>query len=128
MHDRVKDMTFTLVRHNGREETLLRVPHYNLNWQVTYELEKPLKIPARSTIKAVAHYDNSAKNPHNQAPDEEVISGPQAINDMFIQFLEVPVDNDHLRFEGVDPRGLESARASSGRGTPPPPWPARRPR
>ena len=104
MHYRGKDMTFTLVRPNGREETLLRVPNYNPNWQLTYELEKPLKIPARSTIKAVAHYDNSAKNPHNQAPDQEVIWGPQAINEMFIPFLEVSVDKDNLRFEGVDPR------------------------
>jgi hypothetical protein len=104
MHYRGKDMTFTLVRPNGREETLLRVPNYNPNWQVTYELEKPLKIPARSTIKAVAHYDNSAKNRHNPAPEQEVIWGPQAINEMFIPFLEMSVDKDNLRFEGVDPR------------------------
>ena len=67
-------------------------------------IRAPLKIPARSTIKAVAHYDNSAKNPRNQAPDQEVIWGPQAINEMFIPFLEVSVDKDDLRFEGVDPR------------------------
>jgi hypothetical protein len=38
MHYRGKDMTFTLVRPNGREETLLRVPNYNPGWQITYEL------------------------------------------------------------------------------------------
>jgi hypothetical protein len=104
MHYRGKDMTFTLVRPNGREETLLSVPKYNPTWQMTYELAKPLKIPARSTIKAVAHYDNSAKNKFNPAPDQEVVWGPQGINEMFIPFLEVSIDTNDLRFEGVDLR------------------------
>jgi hypothetical protein len=99
MHWRGKDMTFVLVRPNGKEETLLSVPKYNPNWQTTYELVKPMKIPARSTIRAIAHYDNSVKNPRNPAPDQEVKWGPQSINEMFLPFLEVSVDKDDLRFQ-----------------------------
>jgi hypothetical protein len=70
---------------------------------VTYELVKPLKIPARSTIIAVAHYDNSANNRYNPAPDQEVIWGPQSANEMFLPFLEVSLDSNDLRFEGLEP-------------------------
>lgn len=99
MHWRGKDMTFVLVRPNGREETLLSVPKYNPNWQTTYELVKPMKIPAKSTIRAIAHYDNSVKNPRNPAPDQEVKWGPQGTDEMFLPFLEVSVDKDDLRFQ-----------------------------
>ena len=99
MHYRGKDMTFVLKYPNGREETLLSVPRYDPNWQITYELAKPLKVPARSTITAIAHYDNSAKNPRNPAPDQEVTWGPQSWNEMFLPFLELSVDDLDLRFE-----------------------------
>ena len=103
MHYRGKDMTFILTRPNGREETLLSVPRYNPNWQVTYELVKPLKVPARSTIRAIAHYDNSARNRYNPAPDREVSWGPQGSDEMFLPFLEVSIDKDDLRLEGLEP-------------------------
>jgi hypothetical protein len=103
MHYRGKDMTFVLKRSNGHEETLLSVPKYDPHWQVTYELVKPVKVPARSTIVAIAHYDNSAANRNNPAPGKDVMWGPQASNEMFLPFLEVSIDKDDLRFEGLDP-------------------------
>ena len=51
MHNRGRDMTFTLTDPKGREQTLLSVPRYDFQWQFTYELEVPLKIKAGSTIK-----------------------------------------------------------------------------
>lgn len=99
MHYRGKDMTFVLRYPNGREETLLSVPRYDPNWQISYELAKPLKVPARSIITAVAHYDNSPRNPRNPAPDEEVLWGAQSRNEMFLPFLELSVDDRDLRFE-----------------------------
>jgi hypothetical protein len=103
MHYRGKDMTFIVRYPNGREETLLSVPKYNPNWQVTYEPTKPLKIPARSVIRAIAHYDNTAANRYNPAPDREVTWGPQGSNEMFLPFLEVSIDKNDLRFEGLQP-------------------------
>jgi hypothetical protein len=93
MHFRGKDMTFTLVTPDGRESTLLRVSKYTPLWQTTYELAKPLTIRAGSVIKALAHYDNSAANRLNPAPDREVIWGPQTWNEMFHAFIEVSVDS-----------------------------------
>jgi hypothetical protein len=94
-------MTFVLRYPNGREETLLSVPKYDFNWQVTYQLRKPMKIPARSTIRAVAHYDNSARNRNNPDPTQEVFWGEQSWNEMFNPFLEVSTDKDDPRFERI---------------------------
>ena len=92
MHFRGRDMTFTLVDRRGREQVLLSVPRYDAQWQLTYELDTPLKIQAGSTIKAVAHYDNSAANRHNPDPAQTVVWGPQASNEMFGPFLELVFD------------------------------------
>jgi len=101
MHYRGTDMTFILRTPNGREETLLSVPKYDFNWQMIYELVRPLKIPARSTIIAIAHYDNSAKNRRNPAPNQEVLWGNQSSNEMFMPYLEVSVDKNDLRFDDL---------------------------
>jgi hypothetical protein len=99
MHLRGKDMRFVLTYPDGRDETLLSVPKYNMYWQVTYILATPAKIPAGSTIKAIADYDNSPANRYNPDPAHEVLWGEQSWNEMFNPFLEVSVDKDDLRFE-----------------------------
>jgi hypothetical protein len=104
MHLRGKDMTFVLRYPDGRQETLLSVPKYNFNSQVTYQLAKPLRIPGRSAIVAIAHYDNSAANPQNPDSTQEVTWGEQSWNEMFNPFLELSVDKDDLRFERLSPR------------------------
>ena len=45
MHVRGKDMTYTAFYPDGTSEVLLRVPKYDFNWQITYDLAKP-KTPA----------------------------------------------------------------------------------
>lgn len=97
MHYRGKDMTFILVDRNGREQTLLSVPRYSFAWQFTYELASPMRISAGSTIKAIAHYDNSSRNQDNPNPAEEVIWGPQATNEMFDPFVEITFDRRIIR-------------------------------
>lgn len=99
MHYRGKDMTFVLTHPNGRQETLLSVPHYNPHWQITYELARPLKVRRGSTITAYGHFDNSPANPHNPDPTVAVKFGPQGTDEMFLPFLEVSVDDEDLSFE-----------------------------
>ena len=102
MHARGRDMTFTLQDSKGREQTLLSVPRYRFDWQFTYELASPLNIPAGSTIRAVAHYDNSSANPDNPDPNQAVIWGPQATNEMFNPFVEIAVDRRLQQMPFVD--------------------------
>ena len=49
-------------------EVLLSVPKYDFNWQTEYVFAEPLKLPKGTTIRAVAHYDNSAGNKDNPDP------------------------------------------------------------
>jgi hypothetical protein len=91
MHLRGKDMTYTLTYPDGREETILRVPKYQFEWQFQYEFEEPLKIPAGTVMRVVSHYDNSRKNRMNPGPDKEVIWGSmvkQAIKRKHPEFNE----------------------------------------
>ena len=100
MHLRGKDIKYTLVLPDGRQQVLLDVPRFDFNWQLHYELAEPLKIPAGSKIVAVAHYDNSLKNSYNPAPDKEVFWSEQSWDEMFIPWLEYTVDRMDLRKVG----------------------------
>jgi len=93
MHLRGRDMTFSVIDPKGHEDTVLSVPRYDFNWQFNYELKTPLKVKAGSTIKAVAHYDNSSANRFNPDPGQEVIWGQQADNEMFNPFVELVYDD-----------------------------------
>ena len=58
MHLRGKSMKYTAVYPDGREEVLLNVPHYDFNWQIVYEFAKPVTLPAGTTIRVEATWDN----------------------------------------------------------------------
>lgn len=67
-HMRAKDFTYTVVYPDGREATILTVPKYDFHWQLAYDLEMPLTLPAGSKLIVTAHYDNSRRNKHLTAP------------------------------------------------------------
>jgi hypothetical protein len=96
MHLRGKDIKYTLIWPDGRQQVLLNVPKFDFNWQLHYELAEPLKIPAGSKIVAVAHYDNSIKNRYNPAPQKEVFWSEQSWDEMFIPWFEYTVDSQNL--------------------------------
>ncbi len=96
MHFRGKDMQYSVKYPDGRDEVLLNVPKYNYEWQLNYEFANPPKIPAGSVITVRAHYDNSANNSRNPAPNEEVIWGQQSWNEMFVPWIEYSIDKNNL--------------------------------
>jgi hypothetical protein len=96
MHLRGKDIKYTLVWPDGRQQVLLNVPKFDFNWQLHYELAEPLRIPAGSKIVAVAHYDNSIRNRYNPAPQKEVFWSEQSWDEMFIPWFEYTVDSKNL--------------------------------
>ena len=65
MHFRGKSMRFELESPDGSIETLLSVPYYNFNWQHTYTLTSPRKLPKGSKLILHAEWDNSERNPAN---------------------------------------------------------------
>ena len=93
-HVRAKDFTYVLTYPDGREEILLRVPNYSFDWQFEYQLAEPVKVPAGSTVKAVARYDNSRANRVNPAPQKEVYWSEQSWDDMFNVSVRYTVDGE----------------------------------
>lgn len=96
MHLRGKDMKIVIVYPDGRQETVLSVPKYDFNWQLQYELETPLKIPAGSKMMALGHYDNSLKNRWNPAPEKEVFWSEQSWDEMYEGWVEFSIDSQDL--------------------------------
>jgi hypothetical protein len=63
-HLRAKSFRYTVFLPDGRDQTLLSVPEYDFHWQLRYELEEPLLLPAGSKLVVTGVYDNSAHNAH----------------------------------------------------------------
>lgn len=87
MHVRGKDMTYIAHYPDGRDETLLRVPRYDFNWQITYELAEPKLLPKGTRIEVIAHFDNSSSNKFNPDPSQPVKWGDQTWEEMMIGFF-----------------------------------------
>ncbi len=92
-HLRGTRFQFDLAYPDGRVETLLPLTRYDFNWQLNYLLRTPLEIPAGTTVKASAWYDNSADNPANPDPTVAVRFGEQTWDEMMIGYFNwVPRD------------------------------------
>ncbi len=108
-HLRGKDFKYSVVYPDGREITVLSVPKYDFHWQLAYDLDRPLELPAGAKLVVTAHYDNSLKNEnmqhHHHGPDVTGDFGPdkevhfraanQSWDEMFTPFIQysVPVSN-----------------------------------
>jgi len=93
MHFRGKDFLFQVIYPDGKTETLLSVPKYDFNWQLGYQLAKPIVLPKGTRIECTAHFDNSANNPYNPDPSKEVRWGDQTWEEMMIGFFSVTVSD-----------------------------------
>lgn len=84
MHWRGAWFKFELLLPTGVRETLLSVPRYDFNWQTTYLLAEPRRIPAGSWMVCSAGYDNSNRNPANPDSTRRLHWGEQSADEMFI--------------------------------------------
>jgi hypothetical protein len=96
MHLRGKSLKWVITYPDGREQTILNVPKFDFNWQINYELEEPLHIPAGSKISGIGVYDNSLKNKWNPAPHLEVYWSEQSWDEMYQPFTEYSVNSQDL--------------------------------
>jgi hypothetical protein len=94
MHVRGKDMTYRLTYPDGTTETILNVPHYDFNWQLGYDVAKPIRVPKGTKLVVTAHYDNSANNKFNPDPSKTVYYGDMTWEEMMFPFFSVVVDQD----------------------------------
>lgn len=91
MHFRGKDFEYRVTYPSGEKETLLEVPHYDFNWQLTYDLAQPKLLPKGTLIECTAHYDNSANNKFNPDATKAVPFGEQTWEEMMFGFFDVAV-------------------------------------
>jgi hypothetical protein len=112
MHFRGKDFEYRVTYPTGEKETLLSVPHYDFNWQLTYDLAQPKLLPKGTVIECTAHFDNSANNAANPDPTKEVHFGEQTWEEMMLGFFDVAVPLDKTAMDLMRPK--KPAPAQSG--------------
>lgn len=92
MHLRGKAFKYDLKYPDGKVETILDVPRYDFNWQVTYHPVKPIFAPAGSELRCLAHFDNSEHNLANPDPKIDVTWGEQTWEEMMIGWFTETTD------------------------------------
>jgi hypothetical protein len=115
MHLRGSDYEVRLIFPSGTSETIFKAK-WDFNWQLGFDLEKPIPIPKGTRIVGIAHFDNSAGNKFNPDPTKLVVWGPQNWEEMqncFMSFLIDPtLKNPRTLFRPSGPSLLK--RAESG--------------
>jgi thiol-disulfide isomerase/thioredoxin/mono/diheme cytochrome c family protein len=104
MHLRGKDTTFFAHYPDGKTETLLALPNYSFDWQLSYVWPRGEQhFPKGTKIECSSHFDNSRFNPYNPNPSATVTNGPQTHDEMMQGFLFYTDDAEHLDIR-VDPK------------------------
>jgi hypothetical protein len=114
MHLRGKDYELRLIYPTGETETVFK-GKWNFDWQVGYQLAKPIPLPKGTRLLAIAHYDNSINNKFNPDPTKTILWGDQNWDEMQSGFLGliIPVNADANKvFKASGPSLLP--RGSSG--------------
>jgi hypothetical protein len=67
---------------------LVDIPEWDFHWQGFYQFQKPLLIPAGSTLYGEATYDNTSNNPNNpNNPPLTVVKGEGTSDEMFLIYF-----------------------------------------
>lgn len=105
MHLRGKAFEYKLVD-GEKKQTLLNVPRYDFNWQLTYHLAEPIKLTRGMKMELTATWDNSPNNKWNPDPKAEVIWGEQSWEEMGYGFFDLAVDARHDRRSWIQRKQL----------------------
>jgi hypothetical protein len=91
MHLRGKDYEVRVTYPSGEKETVFK-GKWNFDWQVGYQLAKPMRLPKGTRILTIAHYDNSANNKYNPDPTKDILWGDQNWDEMQSGFFGLVFD------------------------------------
>ena len=94
MHVRGAAFRYEAILPDGTVRTLLDVPRYDFNWQLSYRYAEPPTLPVGAKIRATGWYDNSANNPANPDPTKTVRWGPQTFDEMMLGYVEYYVPGE----------------------------------
>lgn len=116
MHLRGKSFRYTAEYPGGETEVLLDVPAYDFNWQNSYLLAEPKRMPAGTKLHCVAHFDNSEDNLANPDPTATVRWGDQTWEEMMIGYFDMVLTDQDLTKQAQSTRTakfLQDAQAST---------------
>lgn len=88
MHLRGAACKYEATTPDGKAETLLDIPRYDFNWQITCRYTEPKFLPKGTTIKFTGVFDNSTGNPANPDATKLVRWGPQTYDEMLLGYVE----------------------------------------
>jgi len=91
MHWRGAAFEYSITEPGGKPTTLLKVNHYDFNWQLTYRLAEPMLLRAGTRIECAGTFDNTRGNPRNPDPGAAVHFGFPSTDEMMIGFFDVAV-------------------------------------
>jgi hypothetical protein len=76
---------------------MIYIDNWDFNWQNFYFYEKPVALPAQTSVKVTCTFDNSENNPKNPSnPLKTVGWGEGTEDEMCIGFLGVTFDQENL--------------------------------
>jgi hypothetical protein len=69
---------------------LIDIPEWDFHWQYFYQFQKPILLPAGSTIYGEATFDNTTNNPNNPSnPPKDVGLGEGTEDEMFLIYMNL---------------------------------------
>ena len=75
---------------DGTRKWLVRIEHWDLNWQAVFHYQKPIRLPKGTRLSMRYRYDNSEDNPANpNHPPKRVQAGNRASDEMSHLWLQV---------------------------------------
>jgi hypothetical protein len=107
MHLRGAAFRYEAILPDGTIRTLLDVPRYDFNWQLSYRYAEPQSLPRGSQIRATGWFDNSTDNPANPDPAKTVRWGQQTFDEMMLGYVEYYVPDE-------EPAAKTAARQDNG--------------
>lgn len=84
-------------------ETLLNVPDYDFNWQHIYQLKNPIPTNRIQSLDFEVAFDNSADNPANPDPNQQVMWGDQTWEEMAVAFVIVSMPRKMPKLVAAEP-------------------------
>ena len=78
---------------DGATLPLISIPAWDMSWQDTYVLEKPVFLPGGTRLSMRFVYDNSPTNARTQTPPRRVTFGQTTSSEMGDLWLQVLADN-----------------------------------
>jgi hypothetical protein len=67
---------------------MINIPNWDFHWQGLYQFQKPVIVPAGSSLKGEAFYDNTSNNPFNpNNPPQQVTAGEATTDEMLLVYF-----------------------------------------